>query len=178
MAQRVSVLVVANATAASPQLIAALRERGERGAIRATLLMPCGGPGLSGRSAAQSALGKALDRWRDAGLEEVDGLVGDQDPLVAVHEAWDPQRYDEVIVSTLPGHASEWLRWDLPSRVARSTDAKVSHVIATAPLPPPRAEATPPRERPALGPLSVLAWGHPREESDHERERRLRALRR
>src|SRR4051812_14775238 len=178
MAQPVSVLVIAKVTAASAQLIDALRQRAERGPIRVTLLMPCAGPGLNGRDAAQSTLDDVLEQWRQAGIEEVDGLVGDQDPLVAVHEAWDPQRYDEVIVSTLPGHASEWLRWDLPSRVARSTDAKVSHVIATAPLAPPRAEATPPRERPALGPLSVLAWGHPREESDHERERRLRALRR
>jgi hypothetical protein len=128
MALNVSVLVVASA--ASPQLIAALRERQERGALRATLVMPCSGPGLHARDVAQPDLDAALTAWREAGLDEVDGLVGDQDPLVAVREAWDPQRYDEVIVSTLPGHASQWLRWDLPQRVARATDARVTHVMS------------------------------------------------
>jgi hypothetical protein len=177
MAQRVSVLVVANVTAASPQLIDALRQRAERGPIRATLLMPCGGPGLNGRTAAQGSLETALEQWRAAGLDEVDGVVGDQDPLVAVHETWDPQRFDEVIVSTLPGRASEWVRWDLPHRVARATDANVTHVISSTPQVPLRTEPAPPRERPSLGPLSVLAWGHPRDETERERQRRLRALR-
>jgi hypothetical protein len=130
MALNVSVLVVASATAASPQLIAALRERQERGALRATLVMPCSGPGLHARDVAQPDLDAALTAWREAGLDEVDGLVGDQDPLVAVREAWDPQRYDEVIVSTLPGHASQWLRWDLPQRVARVTDARGTPVMS------------------------------------------------
>ena len=130
MAQNVSVLVVASMTAASPQLIGALQERARRGSVRATLVMPCSGPGFSARDAAQPELDAALSAWREAGLTDVDGIVGDQDPLVAVREAWDPQRYDEVIVSTLPGHASQWLRWDLPQRVARATDARVTHVMS------------------------------------------------
>ena len=28
----------------------------------------------------------------------------------AVSEAWDPKRYDEIIVSTLPPDVSKWLR--------------------------------------------------------------------
>jgi hypothetical protein len=172
-----SVLVVASATAASPQLIEALSERARRGAIRATLLMPCSGPGLGARDAARSTLDAALERWREAGLDDVDGVVGDQDPIVAVHENWDPKRYDEVIVSTLPAHASEWLRSDLPHRVARVTDAHVTHVLSSPPPAAPRPERTPPRERSALGPLSVLAWGHPREETDVERRQRLRSSR-
>jgi hypothetical protein len=130
MPQNVSVLVVASVTATSPQLIEALQERARRGSVRATLVMPCSGPGLHARDLAQPSLDAALAAWRDAGLEEVDGIVGDQDPLVAVREAWDPLRYDEVIVSTLPGHASQWLRWDLPQRVARATDASVTHVMS------------------------------------------------
>lgn len=177
MAQRVSVLVIANATAASPQLIEALLNRAERGPIRATLLMPCAGPGLHGRAAAQSTLDEVLEQWRQAGLDEVDGVVGDQDPIVAVHETWDPMRFDEVIVSTLPSSVSEWVRWDLAHRVARATDAQVTHVISNAPQAPLRTEPAPRRERPPLGPLSVLAWGHPRDETETERERRLRSLR-
>jgi hypothetical protein len=178
MAQRVSVLVVASATAASPQLISVLQERARRGAIRSTLLMPCAGPGMTGREAAQAQLDAALDQWRDAGLDEIDGIVGDQDPLVAVHETWDPQRFDEIVVSTLSGQASEWLRSDLPHRVARATDAQVTHVVSALPPSPPRVERTTRRERPGLGPLSVLAWGHPRDETEIERARRMRGLRR
>jgi hypothetical protein len=176
MARRASVLVVAKATAASPQLIEALQARAEQGSIQATLLMPGEGPGLSGRDAVKVRLDAALDEWRAAGLTDVDGIVGDQDPLIAVHEAWDPHRYDEVIVSTLPGHASDWLRWDLPHRVARLTDAPVRHVMSAVPSTA-HAEPIPPRERPPLGPLSILAWGHPRDETADERERRLRGLR-
>jgi len=93
-------------------------------------VMPCSGPGLHARDLARPSLDSALGAWRDAGLSDVDGTVGDQDPLVAVREEWDPQRYDEVIVSTLPGQASQWLRWDLPQRVARVTDATVTHVMS------------------------------------------------
>jgi hypothetical protein len=131
MAQNVSVLVVASVTAASPQLIEALQERARRGSVRATLVMPCSGPGFQARDAAQPDLDAALAAWRDAGLTDVDGIVGDQDPFVAVREAWDPARYDEVIVSTLPGHASRWLRSDLPQRVARAIDARVTHVSSS-----------------------------------------------
>src|SRR3954451_7063999 len=178
MARRVSVLVVANTTATSPQLIDALKQRAELGSVRATLLMPCSGPGLTAREERRAALEEALEVWRAAGLTDVDGVVGDQDPIVAVSETWDPMTYDEVIVSTLPSHASEWLRWDLPHRVARHTDAHVTHVVASTPRQPLRWEKEAPKKRSPLGPLSVLSWGHPRNESADERERRLRAIRR
>jgi len=49
---------------------------------------------------------------------------------VAVSEAWDPARYDEIIVSTLPTGVSRWLQIDLPRQVAKLTDAPVAHVVA------------------------------------------------
>jgi hypothetical protein len=130
MSQNCSVLVVASVTATSPELIGALKERQDRGALRATLLMPCQGPGLHARDLARPGLDAALDVWREAGLADVDGTVGDQDPMVAIGEAYDPTRYDEIIVSTLPGQASRWLRYDLPQRVARQTNATVTHVMS------------------------------------------------
>jgi hypothetical protein len=119
-----SVLVVANVTAGSPELIAALKARGEE---RRTLVMPCMGPGLHARDVARPRLDAALAAWREAGLD-ADGVVGDEDPMEAVHEVWDPRRFDEILVSTLPGPESRWLRCDLPSRLARLTDARVTHV--------------------------------------------------
>jgi hypothetical protein len=62
---------------------------------------------------------------------EVDGrLAPDSDPIVAAHEAWDPNAMDEIIVCTLPTGVSKWLQVDLPHRVAKLTDAPVTHVIA------------------------------------------------
>ena len=175
---RLCVLVVANTTATSPQLIEALKERAGRGGVKATLLMPCTGVGPAAREEARAALDRAIELWREAGIEDCDGVVGDSDPLIAVHETYDPLRHDEIVVSTLPEHASEWLRWDLPHRVAKLTDAHVTHVESSSRPAELHYEKPPQREKPPLGPLSILAWGHPKEETAAERERRLRALRR
>lgn len=129
-----SVLVVANVTADSPELIATLRDRARLGPEHLTLVLPCRGPGLRARDAARPSLDAALAAWHDAGLE-AEGIVGDEDPIAAVLDVWDPRRYDEIVVSTLPGPESRWLRCDLPSRLARMTDAQVTHV-RTAPRRP------------------------------------------
>ena len=158
MALHRSLLVVASVTAGSPELIGALKERAGQGSLHATLVMPCSGPGFSARESARPQLDEALARWRDAGLADVDGVVGDQDPLVAAREAWDPRRYDEIIVSTLPGQTSNWLRWDIPRRIAQATDAQVTHVMPAPAVEAPAPEPLPQKER---SPLSVLSWGRP-----------------
>jgi hypothetical protein len=175
MARPVSVLVVAHATASSPQLLEALAARAEQGSLQVTLLLPAQGVGFAAKEEAQATLDEALAQYRENGLE-ADGVVGDRDPMVAVAEIWDPLRFDEVIVSTLPGNVSRWLQADLPHRIARLTDAQVTHVLSSTPQAPINWEPAPPKVRPSLGPLSVLAWGHPRDETAEERERRLRAL--
>ena len=68
---------------------------------------------------------------REAGVP-VEGVVGDADPMVAVQDAWDPRRFDEVIVATLPTGVSRWMAADLPHRVERLTGARVTHVVAAA----------------------------------------------
>jgi hypothetical protein len=153
-----NVLVIASVTAQSDDLRAALQERAERGPIGVTLLMPATEIGLAGREAARPRLDDALERWRAAGIT-AEGLVGDSDPMGAVHDAWDPARFDEVIVSTLPGEASKWTRNDLPHRIAAYTGVPVTHVVAMDMRPAPRHGPPPPSERAALGPLSVLSWG-------------------
>jgi hypothetical protein len=50
--------------------------------------------------------------------------------MVAVQDAWDPRRFDEVIVATLPTAASRWMAADLPRRVERLTGARVTRVVA------------------------------------------------
>src|SRR5919109_3936035 len=153
-----NVLVVASLTAGSQDLLEALKHRAERSPIRVTLVMPAQGPGLSAREAMRPALEEALTKMREAGLE-ADGVVGDQNPMDAVAECFDPARHDEAIVCTLPGRSSKWLEHDFPHRVARLTGVTVNHVVAQDLRPPPPTSPAPAHEREPLGPLSVLSWG-------------------
>src|SRR4051794_16810265 len=152
------VLVLANVTANSGDLIDAIRQRAEKGPIDVTLLMPGQGPGLTGREAVRGRLDEALAAWREAGIE-AEGICGDANPMDAVAENWDPRRMDEVIVSTLPGQTSKWIRSDLPQRVAQFTGAPVTHIVANDMRPEPTTGPPPERETSPLGPLGVLAWG-------------------
>src|SRR3954463_7614381 len=158
MAFTYSVLVVANRTADSDELLAALRTHDERLPTEFTLLVPAPAVGPPGREAAQEQLDRALTAMGEAGLN-VAGAGGAHDPLDAVSEVWDPKRFDAVIVSTLPGAASRWLQVDLPHRVARMTGVQGTHVIASARRAP---EISPPRvheKQGLLSPLSVLTGG-------------------
>jgi hypothetical protein len=152
------VLVVANVTAASTDLIAAIRERAGKGPIDVTLLMPGQGPGLAGRESVRGRLDEALAAYRAAGID-ADGVCGDANPYDAVAEQWDPRRNDEVIVSTLPGQSSRWIQSDLPARIRRLTGAPVTHVVANDMRPEPKVSQVPAQEKSALGPLAVLSWG-------------------
>ena len=139
MDEAARVLVLANRTAGSPQLREALVARREQGPIAVTLLVPAAwepqdphGGVESGRRRVRDALADL----RDTGLD-VECRVGDPDPVTALRDAWDPERFDEVIVSTLPGRVSRWLQIDLPRRAGRITGAPVTHVEAVeAPAPP------------------------------------------
>jgi hypothetical protein len=127
MAWKRNILVVANVTATSSTLIEALKAQvdGRPGAF--TLIVPAT-PG-HGLSASRAKLEEALDQLRAAGIE-VEGSVGDSDPLVAVTEAWDPKRYDEIIISTLPKRVSRWLKLDVVSK-AKGLGLPVTHVEAS-----------------------------------------------
>jgi hypothetical protein len=153
------VVVLANRTAGARELIEALVHRAERGPIVATLVMPAGAPGSAGRAAARERLDAALEAWRAAGIERCDGVVCDPSPLEALTEVWDPMRHDEVIVCTLPGESSRWVRSDLPHCAARYTGVSVLHVVAQDPAKARVPSPPPVHEKAAMGPLSVLAWG-------------------
>jgi hypothetical protein len=136
MAEQTHVLVVANRTAGSEELLGALRERAERGPARFHLVVPATGRGVaramdpdSGHDAAEHDLEGALERIRALGLE-VDGEVGDPDPVAAVSDSAHAGSYDEVIVSTLPKHLSKWLKLDAARKVAHATGLPVTHVEA------------------------------------------------
>ena len=126
------VLVLANRTAGSPQLRDALLDRREQGPIEVTLLVPAAWEPQDphgGQETGRRRVREALSDLRDTGLD-VRCRLGDPDPVTALREEWDPERYDEVIVSTLPGRVSRWLQIDLPRRAQAITGVPVSHVEA------------------------------------------------
>ena len=154
-----NVLVVANVTAASDELLTALKARAEKQPATFTLIVPAT-PFGGGREAAQAKVEEAVGQLRAAGLEAT-GEVGDSDPLIAVAEKWDPQEYDEIVVSTLPMRFSKWLHAGLPERISKLTGAPVTHVVAQPPKPEIHTEPPPARDSAseALGPLAILGWG-------------------
>ena len=137
MADVADVLVVANQTAESDELLEALRRRGEQGPCKFHLLVPATPHGASwamdmhsGGDEAAEHLKRAVARYREAGLEVDDGKIGDPDPLAAVEDAVNFKEFDEIIVSTLPKRTSRWLKLDLPHRVERTCGKPVTHVEA------------------------------------------------
>jgi hypothetical protein len=161
MAWTFSVLVVANVTATSEELLQTLRERAGRDRCRFTLVVPAPAVGPVGRDAAERTLADALDHFREAGLE-VEGVIGDPDPISAVTNEWDPQKYDEIVISTLPTGVSKWLQVDLPHRIERTAGVPVTHVVAEPQRREPRTErVSKPESYGVLSPLQALTGKRP-----------------
>jgi hypothetical protein len=133
-----NILVVANRTAESPELLEALKQRAAQGDVVFSLLVPATPHGVawaadmhSGGSEAEQHMEAAVERMRAEGLQVAAGKVGDPDPVAAVQDEVNFTTYDEIVVSTLPGGISKWLKLDLPHRVERSTGLPVTHVTAS-----------------------------------------------
>ncbi len=120
------VLVVANKTAATPALLAAVKERAGRGDAEFTLLIPNPAHGLhkvvdpedQGQSEAEQTLELALPLLERAAGSPVEGMIGCPEPLAAIQDAINIHGFDEIIISTLPTRVSRWLKLDLPSKAA------------------------------------------------------------
>ena len=151
------ILVVANVTAGSQTLLNALSDRAERDPTAIHLIVPAS-PSREGRAAAKQTLEDAVAQLRAAGLEAA-GAIGPSDPLTATIEAWDPKRFDEIVVSTLPMRLSKWLHAGLPERIEKLTGAPVTHIISQPPKPAVEVAPPPAHEKGPMGPLSVLGWG-------------------
>jgi hypothetical protein len=137
MADTARVLVVANRTAESAELIDALKRRAAQSPVEFTMLLPSTPHGLAwvadmhaGEGEATEHLDGLVERLRDKGLEVREAKVGDPDALAAAQDEANLGDYDEIVVSTLPLHISKWLRIDLPHKVGHATGLPVTHVVA------------------------------------------------
>jgi hypothetical protein len=138
VADKSRVLVVANRTAESPELLDALKRRAGEGVCAFTLLVPATPHGIAwaadmhaGGDEAEQHRRAFIDELRAEGLDLREAKVGDPDPLAAVQDECNSVDYDEVIVSTLPLHLSKWLRIDLPRKAKAATGLPVTHVVAS-----------------------------------------------
>ena len=143
MAWEFSVLVVANETASSDELLDALRERSEAGACRFTLVMP----GTGGDR--QPRLEAALERMREAA-----GAPGvPTEPVGPAAASW-------KLRSGGGGTGPAGVQWsgavlDLPHRLEKLTSVPVRHVVSHPPRPEVQTEPVP--EKPRYGVLAAFA---------------------
>jgi hypothetical protein len=122
-------LVVANKTSSGEELIEHLRSMasGEEARLFIAVVPQVDGGGDAPREA-RARLAKMLDRLGEAGLLS-SGMIGDPDPYTATCNALELFRVDNVVISTLPGERSGWLRANLVGRVQNATSATVEHVV-------------------------------------------------
>lgn len=131
------VLLVANRTAATEALCEAVRARVARGPATFHLVVPAHPHGMhklvdpqdGDAGEADATLAQALPLLSEAAGAPVTGHVGDHEPLMAIQDALNGERYDELLISTLPRRVSRWLRLDLVSK-AQGLGLPVTHVEA------------------------------------------------
>jgi hypothetical protein len=80
------------------------------------------------RASAQQRLERLLDGLRAEGFE-VQGDIGDDDPVQAMEDALRLYPADEVIISTHPPGRSNWLEHDVVHRAQQRFDLPVTHVV-------------------------------------------------
>lgn len=122
-------LVIANKTSSGEELLSHLNEKdAQPGQHLFIAVVPqVDGSGASPREA-RARLATMLDRLGGVGLLS-SGMIGDPDPYTATMNALELFRVDDIVISTLPGERSGWLRSNLIERVAHATSARVEHVV-------------------------------------------------
>ena len=150
------ILVVANRTLGSTDLLESIRDRMTKGPCEFTVLVPA--TAHAHRESTMETLTRrimnmqATDEARGAadgdndhargrvqfGIEqlqklgaEVDGEVGNANAFQAIEEALARRKYDEIILSTLPSNVGRWVSQDLPNKVRRKFKGPVTVVAVS-----------------------------------------------
>ena len=130
------ILVIANETVGGTRLLNEIRQRAE--GYEEQVLVVC--PALNSplrhwasdddraREAAGERLERSLARLREGGVE-VEGEVGDADPIQALEDAFRSFGPDEIIISTHPEGRSRWLEKRVVERARERFAAPITHVV-------------------------------------------------
>ena len=123
-------LVLANKTSSGEELLDRLREKAADGRRHVFIaVIPLQDGSGSAPHQARERLATMLDRLHEAGLLG-SGMIGDPDPYTAVVNALELFTVDDVVISTLPGERSGWMRSNLIERVSNAAaPVKVEHVV-------------------------------------------------
>jgi len=125
-----NVLVIANQTVLSDELLDRIRKRGAQSKAAFLIVAPQGDD--EQHEDADRRLRRALSELRGEGID-AHGQIVHPDPYTAAMHVVNDERVDEVIVSTFPGERSGWLRRDLVERLRKDTKLPVDHVISPVP---------------------------------------------
>ena len=80
------------------------------------------------RAAAQARLDASLGAMRAAGLQ-VEGEIGDGDPIQAIEDAVRTFRPDELVISTHPEGRSHWLERGVVEKAHERFAIPITHVV-------------------------------------------------
>jgi GABA permease len=138
------VLVLANASANSAELLEELRRIGADSAASYYVVVPAspvetGAAATHGpldvaeatQEAARARLEHTLSTLRSENLD-ADGALGDYRPMRALANAVDTFHPDQIVIATLPLESSVWHRFEVVDRArAEYPNLPVTHVVAT-----------------------------------------------
>jgi len=118
-------LVVATKTVAAPDLVNRLKERAADRPHRYTIVCPRA-EDVSEAEIVRDLAATLAELYR----AEIDatGQPMSPDPFLAVKNAIEHYRIDEILISTFAGESSRWLEEDLIGRVREITEKQVEHI--------------------------------------------------
>lgn len=133
------ILILANQTASSPELSSAIREIIKKDAATEFVLLVPATPVedlLDWQDGDNQAVAKrtaqtAKELLEGVGAKIIRTEVGDPSPVKAIEDELQrhEQKYDGIVISTLPLQRSRWVALDQPRRIERRFKLPVTHVV-------------------------------------------------
>ena len=133
------ILILANQTASSPELTNAVREIIKKDAATEFVLLVPATPVedlLDWQDGDNEAVAKrtaqtAKEHLEGVGANVIRTAVGDPSPVKAIEDELQghEEKYDGIVISTLPLQRSRWVALDQPRRIERRFKLPVTHVV-------------------------------------------------
>ena len=132
-------LVLANQTASSPELISAVRQMVQQETDAEFVLLVPATPvedlldwqDGDNETIAKRTAQAAKEQLERAGAKVVRTEVGDPSPVKAIEDELQrhEEKYDRIVISTLPLQRSRWGALDQPRRIERRFKLPVTHIV-------------------------------------------------